>query len=112
MIHPEIAQHIAAIQAACREFGVMRLEIFGSATTDAFDPKRSDVDFLVTYPESYNFGDFGARLFRFEERLTAILERRAHLVMTSVLAKRVFREEAARSRILIYDATSETRGVA
>lgn len=112
MIHPDVAQHITAIQAACREFGVERLEIFGSATTSAFEPGRSDVDFLVAYPESYDFGHFGARLFSFEECLTSILGRPAHLVMTSALAKRRFREEADRTRVLIYDTTTDARVVA
>ena len=33
----------------CRRFGVRRLELFGSAATDAFDPSRSDLDFLVEF---------------------------------------------------------------
>jgi predicted nucleotidyltransferase len=105
MIHPEVAQHIPAIRRLCREFGVERLEVFGSAVTDAFDPERSDVDFLVTYPEGYDFGDFGARLFELEERLTLLLGRSAHLVMTSALSKPRFRREVALTRTAIYDAT-------
>ncbi len=65
MIHPDVARHIPEIRTLCREFGVSKLEIFGSAVTDAFDPGRSDVDFLVEYPERYDFGDFGERLFQF-----------------------------------------------
>ncbi|MBN9607692.1 MAG: hypothetical protein BGO26_09500 [Actinobacteria bacterium 69-20] len=38
-----------AIAALCRKFGVARLAVFGSATTDRFDPERSDVDFLVEF---------------------------------------------------------------
>lgn len=112
MIHPEVERHLPAIQSACRAFGVKRLEIFGSAATTAFEPGRSDVDFLVTYPDSYDFGDFGARLFRFEERLTSILGRPAHVVMDSALTKRRFREQVDRTRMLIYDATTDSRVVA
>jgi predicted nucleotidyltransferase len=32
------------VRALCRRYGVRRLELFGSATTGAFDPQRSDVD--------------------------------------------------------------------
>lgn len=46
-MHALIEQHKEAIRALCREFGVKRLELFGSAATDEFDPDRSDVDFLV-----------------------------------------------------------------
>lgn len=38
-----------AIAHACERYGVTRLQVFGSALTDRFDPERSDVDFLVEY---------------------------------------------------------------
>ncbi|WP_116282825.1 nucleotidyltransferase family protein [Subtercola boreus] len=53
-----------AIARACRAHGVSRLRIFGSATTDRFDPERSDVDILVEFtPDSLHpFEDyFGLR---------------------------------------------------
>lgn len=41
----------AAIAAACQKHGARRLQVFGSATTDKFEPGRSDVDFLVDFPK-------------------------------------------------------------
>jgi len=38
-----IEKHRAEIEALCREFGVSRLELFGSAATDEFDPDTSDI---------------------------------------------------------------------
>jgi len=40
---------IEKIQAACEEYMVQRLELFGSAATDRFDSSTSDYDFLVTF---------------------------------------------------------------
>jgi uncharacterized protein len=37
------------LAALCRQFGVRRLEVFGSTTSDAFDPQRSDRDFIVEF---------------------------------------------------------------
>ena len=37
------------IVALCRRFHVRRLEVFGSALRDDFNPARSDVDFLVEF---------------------------------------------------------------
>jgi predicted nucleotidyltransferase len=34
----------------CRQFGVKRLELFGSANTPVFNSGRSDLDFLVEFP--------------------------------------------------------------
>lgn len=52
-MHPAIEAKLDDIIRLCREHGVKRLEIFGSAARgDDFDPTRSDVDFLVEFEES------------------------------------------------------------
>jgi uncharacterized protein len=76
-----IKLHEEAIRALCREFGVSRLDLFGSAATNAFDPAHSDVDFLVDYPPDYDFGRWLARYFEFKERLETLLHRSVDLVM-------------------------------
>jgi predicted nucleotidyltransferase len=50
-LHPDVAIHLDEIRAAAERYGVAKLEIFGSANTPRFDPQRSDVDFLVHYPD-------------------------------------------------------------
>lgn len=48
-----LEQSRAEIESLCRRYGVRRLSLFGSATTNAWDPATSDFDFLVEYgPES------------------------------------------------------------
>lgn len=44
------AHHLDAIRALARKYGVRRLELFGFAASDAFDPATSAVDFLVEHP--------------------------------------------------------------
>ena len=44
-----VDQHREEISALCRRYGVRRLELFGSAATEVFDPPRSDLDFLVEF---------------------------------------------------------------
>jgi len=99
-----IERNLEAIVSLGREFGVARLELFGSAATDAFDPDRSDVDFIVASPPGYDFGPWLARFQVLEASLTAVLGREVNLVMTSALANRWFAREAARTRTVIYDA--------
>lgn len=58
------------LDRVCRELGVARLELFGSATGTDFDPDSSDLDFVV---------DFGAtpvhlRFDRFFELQRALAE--------------------------------------
>lgn len=94
-----------AIRGLCREYGVPRLELFGSAATDAFDPDRSDIDFFVEYPLDYEFGPWLKRYFELEESLTSLLGRKVDLVMTSALRNRWFNREAAKTRTEVYDAS-------
>ncbi len=100
-----ITDNQAAIVALCRKFGIGKLEVFGSAMTDAFDPDRSDIDFLVAYPPDYDFGPWLARFQELEEALADVLGRDVNLVMTSALKNRWFEREAARTRTVIYDAS-------
>ena len=46
-----IEAKLPALRELCREFGVRRLDLFGSAATGRFDPGRSDLDFLVEFEE-------------------------------------------------------------
>jgi uncharacterized protein len=105
IVHPLIEAHLDAIRALCREFGVSKLELFGSAATDAFDPERSDVDFIVHYPDGYDFGPWLGRFQDLERALAAELGRDVDLVMTSALRNRWFAREATKTRTVIYDAS-------
>lgn len=109
MIHPEVQKHIPEIQALCREFGISRLEIFGSAVTGEFDPETSDVDFLVTYPDGYDFGPWGERYVRFADNLESILGRRVDVVMDRAFRRKknpYFQKSVNASRKAIYDAST------
>jgi uncharacterized protein len=78
---PLITEHLEAIRALCREFGVARLEVFGSVCTDEFDPERSDIDFLIDYPEDYEVGPWLGRFFDLKDRLETLLGRSVDLGM-------------------------------
>ena len=47
-----------ALAEFCRKWKIVRLELFGSALREDFDPERSDLDLLVTFA-----GDAGWSLF-------------------------------------------------
>ncbi len=102
---PLIAQHETALQRLCVEFGVQRLELFGSACTSAFDPSHSDLDFLVEFPAGYHFGPWMSRFVELRRRLAELFGRPVDLVMPSALENRFFREEAEKTRTVIYDGT-------
>ena len=97
-----IMQNLEAIRALCREFGVARLDVFGSVATDNFDPESSDVDFIVEYPPDYDFGLWLTRYFDLKERLEALLDRPVDLVMAGAMRKPRFIESVNKTRQLLY----------
>lgn len=103
---PLIDDNLEAIRALAREYGVARLEVFGSVCTPEFDPARSDVDFLVEYPEGYDFGSWMGRYFELQRALAELLGREVDLVQTKALENKWFRREANLTRRLLYDASS------
>jgi predicted nucleotidyltransferase len=103
-IHPLITQNLDAIRQLCREFGVARLEVFGSAATGEFDPTTSDVDFIVEYPPGYEFGLWLTRYFELQERLEALLGRPVDLVMAGAPRNPYFIRSLNESRQLLYAA--------
>jgi hypothetical protein len=46
---PLIEKKRFAAEELCRKYRVIRLEVFGSAVGDSFDPDKSDLDFLVEF---------------------------------------------------------------
>ena len=99
-----IAEHLEAIRALCREYGVTRLEVFGSVCTPDFDPERSDVDFLVEYPEGYDFGPWATRYLALQDDLAELLGRKVDLVMTRAIRKKYFLLAINETRELLYAA--------
>lgn len=91
-----------AIVSLCRRFGVRRLSVFGSAATEAFDPERSDVEFLVEFdPDTQHRFD---AYFGLKEQLERLLGRPVDLVMPKALENPYFTASVERSRRELYAA--------
>jgi predicted nucleotidyltransferase len=97
-----IEAHLPEIQALCRRYGVARLEIFGSATSDAFDPERSDIDFLVDFDA--NSSNLFARYFSLKEALESLYGRSVDLVTIGSLRNPYFIESINKTRHPVYVA--------
>jgi predicted nucleotidyltransferase len=48
-MHDEVKTRLSKIRELCGKHRVARLDLFGSAVSEAFEPARSDVDFLVEF---------------------------------------------------------------
>lgn len=103
-MHADIAQKRDALAALCRRFGVVRLEVFGSAARgDDFDPARSDADFLVELGATPGLTAL-QQYFGLAEALEALLGRPVDLISSSAIKNPYLRAAINRSKELVYAA--------
>ncbi|SHN24301.1 nucleotidyltransferase family protein [Cryptosporangium aurantiacum] len=102
-MHENVATKRAEIEALCRDYGVRRLDVFGSAAAGPFDPAASDVDVLVEF-DSTRDTDYVESFFGLKEGLEAVLGRPVDLVSVTSIRNPYFREEILRTRENVYAA--------
>lgn len=90
----------------CRRFRVERLYLFGSAADGAFDPGRSDLDFLVTLEEQPP-GEYADNYLGLAQALEKLFGRRVDLVTERSIRNPYFREAVFAARRLLYDHRDE-----
>lgn len=99
---PEIVERQADLAALCRRFRAARLEVFGSALRDDFDPSRSDIDLLVL------FGGDAPRTFKhyfaFKEALEELLGRPVDLLEAGTVKNPYLLASIESSKQLLYAA--------
>jgi predicted nucleotidyltransferase len=83
-MHVLIEPYRQQIAELCQRFSVRRLELFGSALPDDFDPVRSDLDFLVEFDSETDVNLFEA-YFDLRQALAKLLKRPVDLVMPSAI---------------------------
>lgn len=101
-MHEIIKSKSEALAALCRLHGVRRLELFGSAATGAFEPQRSDLDFLVEFDS--NPARLFDRYFGLKEALESLFGREVDLVTVGALKNPYFIEAVNKTRQLLYAA--------
>lgn len=103
MVAPIIEQKKDDIEALCRKHRVRALWLFGSATTDNWDPQKSDIDFLV------DLGDYddevADRFLNLADDLEATVGRSVDLITVLGLANKPRMEQRINAhRVELYDA--------
>jgi predicted nucleotidyltransferase len=102
-MHPVITAKLALLEALCRKHHVLRLELFGSAAADNFDPSRSDLDFVVEFlpVERHGLKDVYFDLLEDLERLFA---RPVDLIERSAIRNPYFRASVDATKVPLYAA--------
>ncbi len=105
-----IENHRNAIAALCKQYGVQRLAVFGSAVKGTFDPTTSDLDLVL------EFADYGpgvaSRFIYFANALEALFGRPVDLVFESKLSDPEFRAEVLSTMEVIFDSDRRQQAVA
>ncbi len=99
----QLARHEAAIAEACERFAVVRLDLFGSASTDSFRSGESDFDFAVVFREDAWTNAFD-NYFGLKERLEVLLARPVDLVALKSVRNPYLRAAIEKTRHAIYVA--------
>lgn len=94
MLPAIIIDHRREIDALCRAHYVRRLELFGSAATEGWDPASSDLDFLVKFEAEAQFTTHGD----LEDALRQLFERDVDLIFDGEFRNPYFRQAVEESR--------------
>ena len=100
-MHPLIEQHREQISALCRQYGVSRLEAFGSILREDFDPANSDVDVLIEFDGSQATRRFDHYL-GFKQSLERLFGRPVDVIESSALRNRRLQRHIALSKQPVY----------
>lgn len=91
------------IAELCQKYRVLRIELFGSATGEDFDPDQSDLDFLVQFqqmpPVEYANSFFGLRA-----ALQSLFNRSIDLVELNTIRNPYFLKSIRDNRVVLYAA--------
>ncbi len=95
-----------AITALCRQYGVQRLAVFGSAAKGTFDPATSDLDFVVDLG-GYERG-VARRYLGLIVALETLFGRSVDVVTIHPGTSSTFRSELERTAVTIYERKRKT----
>jgi uncharacterized protein len=91
------------LRGLCRRHHVRRLDLFGSALTDRFDPAHSDLDMLVVFDELPP-GAYADAYFALKQGLENRFGRDVDLVIDAGLQNPYFRREVEARRQTLFTA--------
>lgn len=95
-----IDEKLPSLVSICRQNGVNRLDLFGSAARDEFEPTSSDLDFLVSFQDSESRAILDS-YFNTLRRLEELFGRKVDLVMADSVTNPFLQESLDRDRIML-----------
>ncbi len=97
----DFSQHKETISRLCKNYGIARFEIFGSALGEDFGAE-SDIDCLIDFTE--DGGNYFERYFDFKDELEKLFGRKIDLVVEKAIRNPYFKQNVNETKQLIYAA--------
>lgn len=102
-MHPIVQDKLATLKDLCLKYRVERLDLFGSAAGDDFDPRSSDLDFLVEF-ETMPPVEHADSFFGLLEALERLFGRRIDLLEPEPIENPYLWQSIMESRKVLYEA--------
>jgi hypothetical protein len=84
-----LAERTIEVATLCARFGVQRLEVFGSAASEEeFNPRTSDLDFIVEFRADQALGPWLQNYFAFRDALSNLFGYPVDLVLNQANLER------------------------
>ena len=99
----EVADNKNAIAALCRDLGVERLYLFGSATSGATMAEVHDLDFLVRFKQM-DSGQYALNYFSLAEEREELFKARIDLVEMDAIDNPYFQEAIDQTKVPVYES--------
>jgi predicted nucleotidyltransferase len=97
----DLHEYKEKVSALCKELGVERLDIFGSATREDF-ASTSDIDVIARFDRRP--GRMFGRYFDLKERLEEIFNRSVDVILEDSIRNPYFREALEQTRVNVYES--------
>ena len=98
-----IQRKISELSELCDKHRVLRLALFGSATTDDFNPDSSDLDFIVEF-QAMAPAEHADNYFGLQEDLEHLFGMPVDLVESAPIKNPYFRKAIEDTQVVLYVA--------
>jgi uncharacterized protein with HEPN domain/predicted nucleotidyltransferase len=102
-----VEEKLSDLIRICQRNGIRRLELFGSAARDDFQPAASDLDFIVSFDDSANRGGFESYRDALRE-FEALFGRKVDLLEADAITNPFLLEAIERDRIVLCEGRNGT----
>ncbi len=100
----EIEKKSTKLFQLCEKYKISKLFLFGSVLKDSFNPKTSDLDFIVEI-ENIPPIEKGENLMSFWTELELLFSRKVDLLTSKKIKNPYLLKEINKTKSLIYDGT-------